>query len=186
MFGMGGFQLLPFYEACRALHVQHHLINDERCGAFAADAYARVTNKPGLVDGTFGPGATNQAIKAIAIARKNIEEEAIDLTCKPEFTEVNEGVTALRMLLLVFEHLQHPLIQEFDMCHVTLLQAAHLLLQLDVPSNQLLDLGPSRHAVRCRKCLAWLFGDFSRFFYSFLQKTPENLLLLTSQIKAHI
>ena len=48
-----------------------------------------------------GAGSVNQAIKAIAIARKNIEEEAIDLTCKPEFTEVNEGVTALRMLLLV-------------------------------------------------------------------------------------
>jgi acetolactate synthase-1/2/3 large subunit len=61
MFGMGGFQLLPFYEACRALGVQHMLINDERCGAFAADAYARVTNKPGLVDGTLGPGATNLA-----------------------------------------------------------------------------------------------------------------------------
>ena len=30
-----------------------------------------------------------------------VEEEAIDLTCKPEFTEVNEGTTALRMLLLV-------------------------------------------------------------------------------------
>ena len=30
-----------------------------------------------------------------------IWQEAIDLTCKPEFTEVNEGVTALRMLLLV-------------------------------------------------------------------------------------
>jgi acetolactate synthase-1/2/3 large subunit len=61
MFGMGGFQLLPFYEACRALGVQHMLINDERCGAFAADAYARVTNRPGLVDGTLGPGATNLA-----------------------------------------------------------------------------------------------------------------------------
>jgi len=61
MFGMGGFQLLPFYEACRALGVRHMLINDERCGAFAADAYARVTNKPGLVDGTLGPGATNLA-----------------------------------------------------------------------------------------------------------------------------
>ena len=35
------------------------LINDERCGAFAADAYAKVTNKPGVVDGTLGPGATN-------------------------------------------------------------------------------------------------------------------------------
>jgi len=61
MFGMGGFQLLPFYEACRALGVKHTLINDERCGAFAADAYARVTNRPGLVDGTLGPGATNLA-----------------------------------------------------------------------------------------------------------------------------
>lgn len=59
MFGMGGFQLLPFYEACRALGLQHYLINDERCGAFAADAYAKVTNKPGLADATLGPGATN-------------------------------------------------------------------------------------------------------------------------------
>ncbi len=35
------------------------LINDERCGAFAADAYAKVTNRPGVADGTLGPGATN-------------------------------------------------------------------------------------------------------------------------------
>ncbi len=59
LFGMGGFQLLPFYEACRALGLRHALINDERCGAFAADAYARVTNRPGVVDATLGPGATN-------------------------------------------------------------------------------------------------------------------------------
>lgn len=59
MFGMGGFQLLPFYEAMRALGLRHFLINDERCGAFAADAYARVTNRPGVCDGTLGPGATN-------------------------------------------------------------------------------------------------------------------------------
>ena len=59
MFGMGGFQLLPFYEACRALGLRHALINDERAGAFAADAYAKVTNRPGVCDGTLGPGATN-------------------------------------------------------------------------------------------------------------------------------
>jgi len=59
IFGMGGFQLLPFYEACRTLGLQHALINDERCGAFAADAYAKVTNRPGCVDATLGPGATN-------------------------------------------------------------------------------------------------------------------------------
>ena len=59
MFGMGGFQLLPFYEACRALGLKHYLINDERCGAFAADAWAKVTNRPAVADGTLGPGATN-------------------------------------------------------------------------------------------------------------------------------
>ena len=59
MFGMGGFQLLPFYEAMRALGLRHFLINDERCGAFASDAYARVSNRPGVCDATLGPGATN-------------------------------------------------------------------------------------------------------------------------------
>jgi acetolactate synthase I/II/III large subunit len=59
MFGMGGFQLLPFYEAIRELGLRHHLVNDERAGAFAADAYARVAGRPGVCDATLGPGATN-------------------------------------------------------------------------------------------------------------------------------
>jgi acetolactate synthase-1/2/3 large subunit len=59
MFGMGGFQLLPFYDAARRLGLAHHLINDERAGAFAADAYAKVSGRVGLVDATLGPGATN-------------------------------------------------------------------------------------------------------------------------------
>src|SRR5262249_39742572 len=59
MFGMGGFQLLPFYDALGQLGMRPFLINDERCGPFAADAYARVTNRPGICDGTLGPGATN-------------------------------------------------------------------------------------------------------------------------------
>jgi len=59
MFGMGGFQLLPFYDAVRRLGLRHILINDERCGSFASDAYARVSNRPGVCDATLGPGATN-------------------------------------------------------------------------------------------------------------------------------
>lgn len=59
VFGMGGFQLLPFYDAARRLGLDHNLINDERCGVFAADAYAKVSGRVGLVDATLGPGATN-------------------------------------------------------------------------------------------------------------------------------
>ncbi len=59
MFGMGGFQLLPFYGAFQKLGLTHHLINDERCAAKACDAYARVTGRPGVCDATLGPGATN-------------------------------------------------------------------------------------------------------------------------------
>ncbi|MDX1433474.1 MAG: thiamine pyrophosphate-binding protein [Gammaproteobacteria bacterium] len=59
MFGMGGFQLLPFYDAVRRLGLDHHLINDERCGIFAADAYAKITGRVGVCDATLGPGATN-------------------------------------------------------------------------------------------------------------------------------
>jgi len=59
MFGLGGFQLLPFYDAARRLGLAHYLINDERAGIFAADAYAKVSGRVGLVDATVGPGATN-------------------------------------------------------------------------------------------------------------------------------
>src|SRR4051794_25461166 len=59
IFGMAGFQLLPFYEAVRALGLRHILVNDERCGALAADAYARVTGRPGVCDASLGPGTTN-------------------------------------------------------------------------------------------------------------------------------
>ncbi len=59
MFGMGGFQLLPFYDAARRLNLKHYLINDERCGVFAADAYGKISGRVGVCDATLGPGATN-------------------------------------------------------------------------------------------------------------------------------
>lgn len=59
MFGMGGFQLLPFYDAVRRKGLAHSLINDERVGCFATDAWARISGRPGVCDATLGPGATN-------------------------------------------------------------------------------------------------------------------------------
>src|SRR5262245_6512644 len=59
MFGMGGFQLPPVNDAAGRLGLAHHLINAERAGVFAADAYGKVSGRVGLVDATLGPGATN-------------------------------------------------------------------------------------------------------------------------------
>src|SRR4029077_20261647 len=56
---MGGFQLLPFYAAMQETGLEHHLVNDERSGAFMADGFARVSNRVGICDATLGPGATN-------------------------------------------------------------------------------------------------------------------------------
>ena len=49
-----------------------------------------------------GAGATNQAVKAIAIARAYLHASGFDLVCVPEFTEVEiEGSvrTAIRLLV---------------------------------------------------------------------------------------
>lgn len=58
-FGVPGGQTVPFYGAARARGFRHVLVHDERNGACAADAYARVSGKVGLCDATVGPGATN-------------------------------------------------------------------------------------------------------------------------------
>lgn len=60
VFGMPGGQTAGFYEgmAKRKDKIKHVLVRDERNGVYAADAYARLTGKPGVCDVTVGPGAT--------------------------------------------------------------------------------------------------------------------------------
>lgn len=61
MFGMPGGQHYPIYVGISELSpdIQHIGFRCEKCAAFAAYAYALVTGRPGLCDGTVGPGATN-------------------------------------------------------------------------------------------------------------------------------
>ena len=61
VYGVPGGQTLPLYEGIRKLQgqIEHVLMRDERSAGFAADAYARMTGRTGVCDGTVGPGATN-------------------------------------------------------------------------------------------------------------------------------
>jgi stage V sporulation protein S len=68
-----------------------------------AGAIAGVIRESGVAEvQSIGAGATNQAIKAIAIARSYLNEEGIDIVCAPSFIDVaidEEERTAIRMLI---------------------------------------------------------------------------------------
>lgn len=60
VFGMPGGQTAALHDgiARRSPAIRHILVRDERSAGYAADAYARLTGKPGVCDVTVGPGAT--------------------------------------------------------------------------------------------------------------------------------
>jgi acetolactate synthase I/II/III large subunit len=91
MFGMGGFQLLPFYAAMQETGLEHHLVNDERSGAFMADGFARVSNRVGICDATLGPGATN--LVTALVEAKNAGIPMIALVGDTHRTHAGRGMT---------------------------------------------------------------------------------------------
>jgi stage V sporulation protein S len=68
-----------------------------------AGAIAGVIRDSGVAEvQSVGAGATNQAVKAIAIARSYLRDEAVELICTPSFTDVQiagEERTAIRLLV---------------------------------------------------------------------------------------
>ena len=59
IFGIPGSQTCPFYDALYSSSIRHILVRHEQMASYMADAYAKFTGKPGICDGTGGPGATN-------------------------------------------------------------------------------------------------------------------------------
>ncbi|MDQ2683341.1 MAG: stage V sporulation protein S [Chloroflexota bacterium] len=68
-----------------------------------AGAIAGVVRELGRAEvQAIGAGATNQAIKAVAIARDYLQESGIDAVCLPAFIDItidNEDRTAIRLVI---------------------------------------------------------------------------------------
>ncbi len=59
IFGYPGGAVLPLYDALYDCEIPHVLTRHEQGAIHAAEGYARITGKPGVVIATSGPGATN-------------------------------------------------------------------------------------------------------------------------------
>lgn len=68
VFGYPGGAILPFYDELYKSHIKHILVRHEQGAIHMAQAYARVTGRPGVVVVTSGPGATN-VVTGIADAK---------------------------------------------------------------------------------------------------------------------
>src|SRR4051794_35098273 len=59
IFGYPGGAVLPIYDKIYDSKIRHILPRHEQGGIHAAEGYARISGKPGVVIATSGPGATN-------------------------------------------------------------------------------------------------------------------------------
>lgn len=70
MFTLNGGHIWPFYEAARNQEMQVVDVRHEQSAVFAAEAYAKLTRRPGFAALTAGPGITN-GVSAITAAGFN-------------------------------------------------------------------------------------------------------------------
>src|SRR5581483_4235307 len=70
VFTLSGAHIFPLYDGCQKAGVRLLDVRHEQTAAFAAEAMAKLTRRPGLVGLTAGPGVTN-GMSAIATAMFN-------------------------------------------------------------------------------------------------------------------
>ena len=59
VFALSGGHIMNIIYGCREEGIQVYMVRHEDTAGFAADAYARVSGKPGVIITTAGPGVTN-------------------------------------------------------------------------------------------------------------------------------
>ncbi len=100
-------EMVEVEQPCPSLHQQHDAevlkVSAKSRPSAVAGAIAGVVRENGRAEvQAIGAGATNQAIKAIAIAREYLLDTDIDAICIPAFIDVmidNEERTAIRLVI---------------------------------------------------------------------------------------
>ena len=122
VFGYPGGPILVLYEALYEADFPHVLTRHEQGAAHAAEGFAKVTGKPGVVIATSGPGATNLVtgiadamldsvpLLAItgAVARSFTGKDAFQ---EADITGITQPITKHNYLVMEPEHLR-PILEE--------------------------------------------------------------------------
>jgi acetolactate synthase-1/2/3 large subunit len=106
VFGYPGGAIMPVYDALTGSKLRHILMRHEQGAAFAADAYARATGKPGVCIATSGPGATNLITGIANAALDSVPLIAITGQVATPFmgTDAFQEVDILGMTLPIVKH----------------------------------------------------------------------------------
>jgi len=145
IFGLCGDTTLPFYDAMLQLDhgITHVLTRDERCAAYMADGYARVSGKVGVCEGPSGGGATyilpglieaNESSFAVLAITTDI---SVDSYGKYPLTEVDQEalmrpLTKFNTVIKKADHIPRMVRQAFRAMTTGRSGSAHLGLPYDI------------------------------------------------------
>ncbi len=106
IFGYPGGAIMPVYDALTGSGIRHILVRHEQSAAFAADAWARVTGRPGVCMATSGPGATNMITGIANAAMDSVPMVAITGQVATSFigTDAFQEVDIIGMTLPIVKH----------------------------------------------------------------------------------
>ena len=93
IFGLPGEENMDFLNALTSSNLKFILTHDERWAAFMANAYGRLSGRPGVCISTLGPGATN-LMTGIADALLDFSP-VVAITGQAGLSEMLQGITSV-------------------------------------------------------------------------------------------
>ena len=150
IFGIPGEENIDLLDSISQTDINFILTRHEQGAAFMADAYARVSKKPGVCLSTLGPGATNlltgvanahlDRVPLVAITaqapRDRIHKESHQ---NVDTIELFSGVTKYNRAVIVGESIPEIVRKAFSSAMKDQPGAAHIQLPEDIARNQVVE-----------------------------------------------
>ncbi len=171
VFGLPGDTSMSFYDALKSSSIRHIMARDERSAGYMADAYARLSGKPGVTEAPSGGGATylfaaaseadGSSIPLVALT-SDVPLSSDNRYALTAMDQVGTYKTATRFSTRITrpEFIPHSVRYAFRAATSGRMGAAHLSLPEDVLSDEAESADDIHPAPECSTYPAWrIRGD---------------------------